>query len=52
MAVEAGSCTDTWDCEGVDRCTDDCKTKHNGVGICDPPIGPFVPYQCVCNYDC
>ncbi|CAN1302632.1 Putative defensin-like protein 184 [Linum perenne] len=52
MAVEARYCTDTWECDRVDRCSDDCKHKHNGMGICYPPIGPYVPSQCVCIYNC
>ncbi|CAN0879654.1 hypothetical protein LINGRAHAP2_LOCUS13194 [Linum grandiflorum] len=53
MAVEAKACdVKTWDCKGQQRCFDDCKRLYNGTSICDPPIGPFVPYQCVCRYNC
>ncbi|CAN0879660.1 hypothetical protein LINGRAHAP2_LOCUS13197, partial [Linum grandiflorum] len=54
LSAEAkGTCVDSWDCDGGQRCLADCQKKYKGgIGLCNPPISPFAPVQCICSYNC
>ncbi|KAF5740550.1 hypothetical protein HS088_TW11G00622 [Tripterygium wilfordii] len=52
VMIEAKNCEATWKCEGGDKCREDCKSRYNGIGLCDLYTPPIVPKQCFCRYPC
>ncbi|VYS56336.1 unnamed protein product [Arabidopsis thaliana] len=58
MIGEAKKCSNSWICEGDEKCKEKCMTDYKGNGTCYYPSPPskqhpefFYP-TCWCGFDC